>query len=104
LLETVSDTTPVFFMLDEILKGTNSRDRHRGAEALIHQLGKKNAFGLVSTHDLELGDLAKEYNNIQNFSFTSTIEKGEIDFDYKLRQGICTSFNATELMKKMGIE
>lgn len=104
LLELVSDATPVFFMLDEILKGTNSHDRHRGAAALIHQLGKKNAFGLVSTHDLELGALATESNNILNYSFTSTIEQGEILFDYKLRTGICESFNATELMKKMGIE
>lgn len=104
LLELVSDANPVFFMLDEILKGTNSHDRHKGAAALIHQLGKQNAFGLVSTHDLELGNLATKADNILNYSFTSTIEKNEINFDYKLRQGICESFNATELMKKMGIE
>lgn len=104
LLNLVNEATPVFFMLDEILKGTNSHDRHKGAAALIHQLAKQNAFGLVSTHDLELGALATQSDNILNYSFTSTIEKGEIYFDYKLRQGICESFNATELMKKMGIE
>lgn len=104
LLDMVNEATPVFFMLDEILKGTNSHDRHKGAAALIHQLAKQNAFGLVSTHDLELGTLATQSDNILNYSFTSTIEKGEINFDYKLRQGICESFNATELMKKMGIE
>ena len=104
LLETVGDATPVFFMLDEILKGTNSHDRHKGAAALIRQLSKTNAFGLVSTHDLELGDLAKVSDNITNYSFTSTIINSEIIFDYKLHEGICQSFNATELMKKMGIE
>lgn len=104
LLDTINDTTPVFFMLDEILKGTNSHDRHKGATALVRQLSQKNAFGLVSTHDLELGTLAQETEKVINYSFTSTIEKNEIIFDYKLHPGICQSFNATELMQKMGIE
>lgn len=104
LLDIIDEQRPVFFMLDEILKGTNSHDRHKGAAALIRQLSKTNAFGLVSTHDLELGDLAKESDKVVNYSFTSTIINNEINFDYKLHSGICQSFNATELMKKMGIE
>lgn len=104
LLDIVDEQQPVFFMLDEILKGTNSHDRHKGAAALIKQLSKTNAFGLVSTHDLELGDLAKASEKVINYSFTSTIIGDEINFDYKLHPGICQSFNATELMKKMGIE
>ena len=91
-------------MLDEILKGTNSHDRHKGAAALIRQLSKKNSLGIVSTHDLELGGLAEEKENIKNYSFTSTIVRDEIIFDYKLHTGICQSFNASKLMEKMGIE
>lgn len=94
---------PILFMLDEILKGTNSQDRHHGAASLIKQLGKLEASGFVSTHDLELGKLADELPNLRNYNFTSTIEGDEIIFDYKLHDGVCQSFNASKLMEKMGI-
>lgn len=95
---------PILFMLDEILKGTNSQDRHNGATSLIKQLSELKAFGLVSTHDLALGKLSTEMNNVENFSFNSIIEGDEIIFDYKLHDGICKSFNASKLMEKMGIK
>jgi len=95
---------PILFMLDEILKGTNSQDRHNGATSLIKQLSELKAFGLVSTHDLALGKLSAEMNNVENFSFNSIIEGDEIIFDYKLHDGICKSFNASKLMEKMGIK
>ena len=98
-----SPQIPVLFMLDEILKGTNSQDRHHGAASLIRQLSKLQATGFVSTHDLELGQLADELPNVTNYSFVSTIEQDEILFDYKLHDGICQSFNASKLMEKMGI-
>ncbi len=94
---------PVMFMLDEILKGTNSQDRHNGAAALIRQLSKLPAFGFVSTHDLELGRMEKEEDKVINYNFTSSIEQDEIYFDYKIHEGICQSFNASKLMAKMGI-
>jgi len=94
---------PVMFMLDEILKGTNSQDRHNGAASLIRQLSKLPSFGFVSTHDLELGRMENELDIVINYSFTSTIEQDEIYFDYKIHQGICKSFNASKLMAKMGI-
>ncbi len=95
---------PVFYLLDEILKGTNSADRHKGAEALIKQLHHKNASGLVSTHDLELGEWGVEKSFVQNYHFKSDVINGQLDFDYKLQTGICKSFNASELMRMMGIE
>ena len=94
---------PVLFMLDEILKGTNSQDRHHGAASLIKQLSKLAATGFVSTHDLELGKLEESLPHVKNYSFTSTIENDEIYFDYKLHEGVCKSFNASKLMAKMGI-
>ncbi len=95
---------PVLYLLDEILKGTNSQDRHLGAKALVYQLHGHRATGLVSTHDLELGILEKQTNFIQNYSFNSQIEGDKIFFDYKLTPGICRSFNASKLMQNMGIE
>jgi len=103
LLEQISEEKPVLYLLDEILKGTNSADRHIGAESLILQLSKLNTFGLVSTHDLELGNLQEKNKQIENFNFSSTIDGEEIVFDYKLREGICKSTNASQLMAKIGI-
>jgi len=97
-------TLPIIYLLDEILKGTNSADRHKGAEALIYQLHVTKASGLVSTHDLELGKLAEETNFVKNYHFRSDVENGKVTFDYQLREGLCHSFNATELMQMMGIE
>ncbi|GAB3797570.1 MutS family DNA mismatch repair protein [Spirosoma humi] len=95
---------PVLYFLDEILKGTNSADRHRGAEALIRQLHRTTASGFVSTHDLELGQLTDADGFVRNYHFQSDLNNGELVFDYKLRDGICKSFNASQLMRAIGIE
>ncbi|MEM1135885.1 MAG: DNA mismatch repair protein MutS, partial [Bacteroidota bacterium] len=97
LLELIEKSEePVFFLLDEILKGTNSEDRHTGAVSLIKQLGKLNAHGLISTHDLAIGKLAEQDNAgyIQNYSFNSHVEDGDLKFDYKLTAGVCKEKNA----------
>ncbi|MEO1049672.1 MAG: DNA mismatch repair protein MutS [Bacteroidota bacterium] len=105
LLDLLEDgDQPVLFMLDEILKGTNSQDRHTGGVALVKQLSKTNAVGLISTHDLDLGNTSKTYENVKNFSFNSKIINDEIIFDYKLTEGVCQSFNASKLMQKIGIQ
>ena len=95
----------IFFLLDEIFKGTNSQDRHAGAKVLIRQLSKLGAMGLVSTHDLELGDLERESDRkIRNYHFREYYKNDEIHFDYKLRPGISTTRNAMYLIKMAGIE
>lgn len=104
LLGQISEDRPTLFMIDEVLKGTNSDDRHKGATALIKQLNKANAFGFVSTHDIVLGNMTNELKGVKNYSFNSTVTGNEIDFNYKLTPGICKSFNATKLMQLMGIE
>lgn len=95
---------PVLYFLDEILKGTNSADRHQGAEALIRQLHRTRASGFVSTHDLELGQLSDTRQFVYNYHFQSELDNGVLRFDYTLREGICTSFNASQLMQAIGIE
>ena len=94
-----------FYLLDEILKGTNSQDRHRGARALVHQLRQRAASGLISTHDLELAALEDELpEQVRNVSFNSFLNPdGTLHFDYRLTPGVCRSFNASQLMSLMGI-
>jgi hypothetical protein len=95
----------VFLLLDEILRGTNSLDRHTGSEALIRQLIKENAVGIIASHDLGLAQLQEEYpGTIHNYHFDVTIIGNELSFDYKLKQGVCQTLNATLLMKKIGID
>jgi len=103
-LTNTPSTLPVLYFLDEILKGTNSVDRHRGAEALIRQLHKTTASGFVSTHDLELGQLTNAADFIRNYHFQSDLRAGELVFDYQLRSGVCTAFNASQLMQAIGIQ
>lgn len=103
LLDRLDKNGTVFYLLDEILKGTNSEDRHKGAMALIDQLTKKKCIGLISTHDIQLSSLSGENHKIENYSFNSQIDGDEIYFDYLLTSGPCKSFNASKLMEKMGI-
>lgn len=105
VLDAVKRGENVFFLLDEILKGTNSNDRHNGAKALIKQLLKHNGAGLISTHDLELGLMASGYpDQIENKCFEVETHDGKLVFDYLIKDGISKSFNATELMRSMGID
>jgi len=91
-------------ILDEILKGTNSKDKQTGSKALIEQLINMNATGIIATHDLALGQLIESYpNNITNKRFEVEIENNQLIFDYKIKDGISQNLNATFLMKKMGI-
>jgi hypothetical protein len=93
-----------FFLLDEILKGTNSKDRHTGSKALIRQLIRSRGAGIIATHDLELGQLeAQAGGTIENLCIEVEIRDGQLHFDYKLKKGVSQSFNATLLMQQMGI-
>ncbi len=105
VLQAILEEEPVFFLIDEMLKGTNELDRHRGANALIRQLIEHKADGMVATHDLELTKLEKDYpGKIWNYYFDGYIEEDKLLFDYRLKKGICSSSNALELMKKIGIK
>ncbi|CAH0999804.1 DNA mismatch repair protein MutS [Neolewinella maritima] len=106
VIEAVQDPDQeVFFLLDEILKGTNSRDRHTGARALIRQLIRERGAGIIATHDLELAALEDEpHSRVENYAMEVQTNDGQLVFDYKLHRGVSQSFNATALMARMGIE
>lgn len=105
IIEAVNAKEKVFLLLDEILRGTNSGDRHTGSKALIHQLIAQQATGIVASHDLELAKLKEVYpQQLINYHFDVRIDIEELYFDYKLKKGICQSMNASLLMKKIGIK
>ena len=106
IIEAVNRKEKIFILLDEILRGTNSLDRHTGSSALIKQLIKQQAVAVIATHDVELTVLENEFPQaIANYHFDVQVDKNdELFFDFKLKDGICKSMNASILMKKIGIE
>ncbi len=105
LLNLLESNRKTFFLLDELLRGTNSEDRHDGIRAIIQQLIESNGFGLISTHDLTLAEMATVFpEQIRNYSFNSSIVEEKLHFNYKLETGKCHSFSASKLMEMMGIK
>lgn len=98
----------VLFLLDEVLYGTNARERLIGSRATLAWLLDHGALGAVSTHDLALADLANEMKNplagkAKNVHFEEQVVGDAMSFDYKLREGVVKSSNALRLMKQLGL-
>jgi DNA mismatch repair ATPase MutS len=96
--------TPLFVILDEILKGTNSIDKAEGSKLFTQKLLKLPAKGLIATHDLSLCEMEKEHPvKIQNLSFEVEFREDQLQFDYRIRKGVCQNMNAKFLLKRMGL-
>jgi hypothetical protein len=105
IIDAVQQHKPVFVLLDEILRGTNSLDRHTGSKALIAQLLREGSVAVLASHDVELAKLEESYpQQLDNYHFDVQVAGQELYFDYKLKNGVCTNLNASVLMKKIGIE
>jgi hypothetical protein len=105
VVELTEASTPVLFLLDEVLHGTNSHDRRIGAEAVVKGLIARGAIGIVTTHDLALAQIADEMApRIRNVHFQDQIEDGQMRFDYTLQDGVVTKSNAIELMRSVGLD
>jgi MutS domain V len=97
--------SPLLFLFDELLEGTNSHDRRIGAERLIRSLLQRGAIGIVTTHDLALTEISASVGHLlRNMHFEDQITNNEMHFDYKLRDGVVTKSNALELMRLIGLD
>ncbi|HUF46491.1 MAG TPA: hypothetical protein VMM93_01685 [Vicinamibacterales bacterium] len=95
----------VLFLLDEVLAGTNSHDRRHGAEGLLSGLVGLGAIGLVTTHDLALGELATTLAPVaENVHFEDAFDGAQLAFDYHLRPGVVRTSNAIALMRSIGLD
>jgi len=104
IVDTIAKGEEIFVLLDEILRGTNSNDKHKGSAGLIEQLLGLQTSGIVASHDISLSVLENKYpGKLLNRSFEVENANGELVFDYKLREGVCQNLNATYLMEKMGV-
>jgi MutS domain V len=96
--------TPLLFLFDELLEGTNSKDRYVGADGLLRALIDRGAIGMVTTHDLALTAVGESLGaRIRNVHFQDYVENGTMRFDYKLRDGVVAKSNAIELMRLIGL-
>jgi len=95
----------LLFLLDEVLHGTNSRERNIGAKSVVRFLVAQGAIGAVSSHDHGLVELeALTDGQVRNAHFEDHLEAGEMAFDYKMKQGPVSTSNALRLMRAVGID
>jgi DNA mismatch repair ATPase MutS len=95
----------LLFLFDELLQGTNSKDRRIGAEGILRALLQRRAIGLISTHDLALTEIGAPLDrHLKNVHFQDELENGRMKFDYKLRDGLVTKSNGLELMRSIGLD
>jgi len=96
-------TDKYFIILDEILKGTNSKDKEQGSKKFVKKLVASGSTGIIATHDLALCQISEDFSSVINHYFDAEIIEGELHFDYKMKDGVCQNMNASFLLKKMGI-
>jgi DNA mismatch repair ATPase MutS len=93
-----------FVLIDEMLRGTNSKDKFMGSKVFIERLIELRTPTLFATHDLQLSELKEIYvHAVRNFHFDIQLNEGEMDFDYQIKEGPCTIFNAAILLKQIGL-
>lgn len=105
ICETARQRSPVLFLLDELLAGTNSHDRVAGASGIVRELLAAKAIGLLSTHDLALAAMPEpEASLIRNAHFEDQVSDEKLTFDYTLREGVVTRSNGLALMRMIGLD
>jgi DNA mismatch repair ATPase MutS len=102
IVEEIKDTD-YFIILDEILKGTNSKDKAIGSKKFVEKLSNSKSTGIIATHDVSLCALENEFAAVKNYYFDAEIIDNELHFDYTLKNGICKNMNASFLLEKMEI-
>lgn len=104
IIESLTAPVPAMVLLDEVMRGTNSQDKHDGTALLIKKILRYPCLTFIATHDIELGILAQSYpGQIENFCFESELTENSMHFDFTMRRGVAQTKNATYLMKQMGI-
>lgn len=97
------EALPVLYLIDEIFRGTNNKERLIGSRSYVKALSEAKGYGLVSTHDLELVKLEKEIPHLKNYHFRETIKDGKMNFEYLLHQGPSPTTNALRIMQMEGL-
>ncbi len=103
IIDVAGEAELVYFLIDEIFRGTNSVDRRKGAEGVIQKLCQQGCCGIITTHDLEICEQQKGAEGIKNYSFCEEYLDDEMYFNYTLQEGVAKTTNGEFLLKKVGI-
>ncbi len=105
ILKMLKSGTKCFILIDEMLRGTNSVDKLTGSIGIAKRLLAENTYAMIATHDIKLAELSSEYpESIANYFFDIDYADGDLIFDFKVKEGICKNFNASFLLKQLGID
>jgi hypothetical protein len=99
----IDDDKPLFYLIDEIFRGTNNREREIGSWSFVRSLLHKPGVGVISTHDLNLTRLSAEFEEVRNFHFREEIKTAQMVFEYKIKPGPCPTTNALKIMALEGL-
>ncbi len=103
ILDLLKSDKQSFIIADEMLRGTNSHDKLKGSKAIVLEVIKHQAYGMVATHDIALAEMGEDHDGISNFYFDIDYADGDLLFDYKIKPGICENFNASFLLSQLGL-
>jgi len=104
ILKLMRSGEPCFILIDEMLRGTNSKDKLKGSIAFTEEVLSTNSYAMIATHDIQLTELQESHpDEIRNYYFDIDYQNNELVFDYKVKSGICENFNASYLLSKMGL-
>jgi hypothetical protein len=104
ILDAIQKDRNSFVLIDEMLRGTNSKDKYLGSKVFIEKLIGEQTPALFATHDLQLSEMEDSYTTqVRNYHFDIQFTEGEMSFDYKLKHGPCKTFNAALLLKQIGL-
>ena len=104
VLAAINNNENALFLIDEMLRGTNSEDKLAGSMALLEKIVNSKAYAMVATHDLRMTEISEQYPaEVKNYYFEYATENGELLFDYFIKEGVCKSFNASLLLKSIGL-
>ncbi|ACU02878.1 MutS-related protein [Pedobacter heparinus] len=104
ILDAIQTNQNSFVLIDEMLRGTNSKDKYLGSKVFIEKMIEQKTPALFATHDLQLSEMEEDHpEKIRNYHFDIQISEGEMNFDYKLKHGPCKTFNAALLLKQIGL-
>ncbi|MDR7871700.1 MAG: hypothetical protein RIN55_12780 [Tissierellaceae bacterium] len=100
VIDSLSPNQPVLCILDEIFRGTNTAERISAAKEVLNYMINRNTLVVAATHDLELTTMVND--RYDNYHFQEDIKENDIEFDYVLRKGPCTSRNAIAILRYLG--
>lgn len=105
ILKILGQGKKCFILIDEMLRGTNSKDKLAGSIGIAKRLLEEKTYAMIATHDIKLAELGNEIQSgIANYYFDIDYSDGDLVFDYKVKDGICENFNASFLLNQLGIQ